>query len=876
MNRKRTRIALAAAVCLLACIVGSIAWAASKGKGEAGAEVDIQRFTWNWMNEQPANYYDQAGGVIDEALKGALADVEEVVFAVRANGRDWHWYANFGYNSRNANSYYYGGHGGKLCSLNLRSGQVRTIFEDLEGDVRDPAVHYDGKTILFAYRPGGTHQFHLYTIQADGTGLTQITDGAYDDFEPCWLPDGGIMFVSSRCMRWVPCWYSQVAIMYRCQADGSDLKPVSFGVENENTPWVMPDGRVLYTRWEYVDRGQSQYHGLWTIDPDGTGTMLFFDNSGRGMTLYIDAKPVPGTDKVVSIISPKHGRNEHRGRIGLISTSHGPDDEDAIGFLDRGYPDATADEKIRKKKAHLPENSWRDPYAVSDNCFLAATQRSIAVLDGQGDYELAYTLPESDNKDWRIHEPRPLRPRPREPVIPHVADPGDGMATMTLMDVTEGRGMEGVEKGTVTSLLVMEELPRPMSVCAYADVLSSGPNYVLHRVLGSVPVEPDGSAHFRVPAGRPLFFFAQDANGQTVKVMHSYVSAMPGEVIGCVGCHEPRTQSPRTFYGASAVAALRRPASEIAPERGMPQILDYVRDIQPIWDKHCISCHNDEQYAGQLNLKSDLGPCYSTSYTELKRVRRSEERRRYRLVDLKGGEDNAPYSSGSGGSLLMDVLLKGDHHGVTLEKNTIRRIQVWIDSGTFFAGSYGDIGSASRDLRMKIEDEKVAEALTRRCASCHGSRTRRGKTTFWIEGEMRKSSWYFNVPRPERSMLLLAPLARKAGGLEICKEKRNVDVHPPIFTTTDDPDYKVLLGLCERVSEEFGQPRWYQQNFQPKDYLVREMKRFGALDESYSPGSDVYRPWLTDLRYFQRIYEHGPGPNDAHDINPDVWRKQDE
>ncbi len=837
------RRSLCAALAALTALV-LITSADAAHKKDRPTTAETREYNWNWQKDIEAAWYGPTEGVLEEALAGALADVEEVIFAARANGRDWHWYANFGYNIYGENRIYFGGEGTRLCALNLRTGEVRTILDDPVGDVRDPTVSYDGRTILFSYRRGESHQFHLYTVRADGSELTQLTEGKYDDIEPCWLPDGGIMFCSSRCMRWVPCWYSQVAIMYRCEADGSDLHPVSFGVENENTPWPMQDGRVAYTRWEYVDRSQTAYHGLWSINPDGTRPALLYDNLGTS-NLYIDAKPIPGADKMVTIISPAHGRNEHRGRIGILDPAYGPEDTDAVRWLDRGYPG-----EAPKKKGHVPEETWRDPYAVSEDCFLAATLDRLAVMNGEGDYEIIYELPGDLNPKWNLHEPRPLVARPREQVMPRMTDPEQKTATMVLSDIYEGRDMEGIERGQIKSLLVMEELPRPASVCAYADAISSGPNYVLHRILGTVPVEPDGSAHFKVPAGRPIFFVAQDGKGLSAKFMASYISAMPGEQSSCVGCHERRTRTPETGYGGLTVAGVEEPPDEIQPVEGVPEIMDYLRDIQPIWDAKCVRCHSYEKYAGNVILEGDLGPAYCQSYTEIKRRRPGN----YRLGGCNPGSAPEPYSVGSGKSLLVKKLMEG-HKDVELSGREMRLIKLWLDSGTPFAGSYAAIGSANRDKKIKL-DSGTKRVVKDRCAQCH-------KGAWWekpgfLEGEIRNAGRRFNMTRPEKSMVLLAPLAKSAGGLGLCEAEE------PVFESKEDPAYRLLLDFVHKVQKQYGPPRWFQDGFKPRDFYVREMKRFGALDEDFDPSEDKLDPYATDRRYFRNIYREGPGPVDFH------------
>ena len=226
---------------------------------------------------------------------GPMHGVSKIVFAVRPEGVDGHWYANFGYYADDENRLPYPFEGGKLCVYDIDTKEVRTLLDDPAGAVRDPQLNYDASKILFSYRKAGSTHYHLYDIGVDGTGMKQLTDGDCDDIEPTYIADGSIIFVSSRAKRWVQCWLTPVAILYGCDADGGDIRQLSANVEHDNTPWPLPNGQILYTRWEYVDRSQVDFHHLWTMNPDGTRQMVFFGNMNPG-TVFIDAKPIPGSE----------------------------------------------------------------------------------------------------------------------------------------------------------------------------------------------------------------------------------------------------------------------------------------------------------------------------------------------------------------------------------------------------------------------------------------------------------------------------------------------------------------------------------------------------------------------------------------------------
>lgn len=524
-----------------------------------------------------------------------LAKSRKIVFAVREDGKNGHWYANFGHWSVRPDVKMYGKHG-KLCVLDVRDGSVTTLLDDAEGGVRDPCVHYDGDTILFSYRPGGTEHYHLYEIRANGTGLRQLTDGPYDDIEATYLPDWRIMFCSSRCKRWVPCHWVEVATLHTCDRDGSNMQLISANPDQENSPWPLPDGRIIYTRWEYVDRSVSLFHHLWTTNPDGTNQMVYFGNMHPG-NVFIDAKPIPGTDQVVFANNPGHGQREHAGRICIVDPQQGPDAQDQIRTISR-------------------DADYRDPWPVGRVGFLAGRGDRIVIMDYQGRERTLYQLP-PDTPGFAVccQEPRPLAPRARERVIPSRVDPTQATGRVVLTDIYRGRNMAGVQRGDIAKLLV---LPKSLNASYGPEPITSRLTYNLERILGTVPVEEDGSAYAALPARRTLFFVALDRDDRPVKRMNSYLTVQPGEVLGCVGCHEHRVEAPRDTQ-RHTLSALQRPVSTIEPIPDIPDVIDFPRDIQPVLDRHCVACHDytpsprGGPRSGGVVLCGDRGPLYSHS-----------------------------------------------------------------------------------------------------------------------------------------------------------------------------------------------------------------------------------------------------------------------
>ncbi|MBL7153219.1 MAG: PD40 domain-containing protein, partial [Phycisphaerae bacterium] len=781
--------------------------------------------------------------LLDRFLAGPMADVERIVFAARQGGAGSHWYENFGYYAQDASRKVYRAMG-QLCSLNIRTGRLRILLDDKEGSVRDPQVHYDGRRILFSYRKAGSDYFNLYEINSDGSALKQLTRGPYDDIEPTYLSDGSIMFCSSRCKRWVNCWYSQVAVLYRCDGDGSNISAISANIEHDNTPWPLPDGRVLYQRWEYVDRSRVAFQHLWTCNPDGTGQMVFYGNMHPD-TLMIDAKPIPNTDnKVVAIFSPGHGKAEHTGAVTIITPKSGPDD---LGSA----------RKLNEK----PE--YRDPWAFSQDCFLVAKGPSLLVMNARGQTEEIFRLaPALVRAKVHVHEPRPLIKRKPERIIPsRIASTGD-TGKLILTNVRHGRRMEGVKPGEITKLLVIETLPKPVNFTGKMPPISFGGTFTLVRILGTVPVESDGSAYMELPAKRPLFFVALDKNDNSVKRMHSFLTVMPGETTSCLGCHEQRTRAPMNI-GDKSIAALKRPAQRITPIPGIPEVFDYPRDIQPILDKHCLKCHDYDKRSGRVILTGDRGPIYSHSYYTLtvrnQQVIDGRDRKRTNL---------APRSVGTSASRLMKKI-NGSHHDVKLSAREQNMIRYWIEAGVPYPGTYAALGTGmiggfpksqlDTSDRAWPESKPAAEAIRRRCLSCHDKSL---PIPRYISDNLDlilsnpsfddircKMSRHimFNLTRPEKSLILLAPLSRSAGGYALCRTRDKDQSKPAtVFADANDPDYQKILAMCTAGRDHLEKiKRFDMPGFRPIDQYVREMQRFGIITDNAAP-IDVYR---TDRAY---------------------------
>lgn len=783
--------------------------------------------------------------------------VEDIIFVQRDRYEDPHWYANIGYFCDDENDPAYTT-GAQLCKLNLKTGGITILLETEQGCIRDPKVHYDAEKILFAWRRRGFSNYNLYEINVDGTNIRQITSGPYDDYEPEYLPDGGIVFVSTRAKRWVGCWKTQVGNIHRCNGDGTGIEMLSSNIEHDNTPSVLPNGKILYMRWEYVDRSQVEYHHLWTMNPDGTNQEVYYGNE-VSWGVFLSCRPVPDDDRVLGIYSPGHGRNDHYGRLAFFTNQYGPDDPRGLEKIELGQ--------------------FADPWVFSADTILAAEEyRSrLAVIKRSNPNEKheAHALYEIKNngKRWITQSPRPIMKRPREQVVVKRDDPSCATGTHIMVDVYKSQNLEGIQRGDIKKLLIIETLPKPVNFSGGPDTLSWLGSFNLERILGTVPVEPDGSAYFELPADRPVFYVALDKDDLSCRRMQSFTSVRPGETLSCIGCHNSRRHSHTNLGDARRIMALQREPSKITPIPGVHDVPDFMRDVQPVLDKYCIECHNTRDRKGRLSLEGDMGPTYSIPYYSL--AMHSQ------IGDGRNGLGNQPPRSlGSSASPLLRKL-EGGHHNRKASREDWLKVWAWTEAAAPFCGTYGGLrNQKEQNTKIGVFLNQATMVLNKRCITCHqldgkGPHPRLGTQYDWkARKELLKLQGYptgnhermvikddpgryfaldvlFNATRPNQSAVLLAPLAKEAGGWGTC---------PDVFASKRDPDYQQMARAARNWQTQWQKSGVFGSlSFQVNRQYLREMVRFGVLPK----GTPLNRidPYETDQKYW-RMFHHQPTVED--------------
>jgi hypothetical protein len=643
--------------------------------------------------------------------------------------------------------------GGALKILDAATGLARTLVPLPKGVARDPEIDFDGKKIIFSMRKDPADSYHLYEIdcgmgvspmrdpgdppvsslspdvsssekqkqQQDRAGtalehmgkmpmphLKQLTFAKdVDDLDPFYLPDGCIGFSSTREPKYCMCNRHIMANLYRMEADGANICQIGKSTLFEGHGSLTPDGRILYDRWEYVDRNFGDAQGLWTADPDGTNHALYWKNNTPSPGAAIDARFIPGTDRVVCTFSACHDRPW--GAIAIVDRSRGIDGRPPVirtwppeamkivwspGVSGLGY-DSTSG--LRPK--------YENPYPLSDKYFLCSR------MTGRGE-EMAIFLLDVFGNEILLHaeapgcfSPMPLCPRPRPPVIPTRRNFEGKDGLFYVQDVYQGTHMAGVKPGAVKYLRVVETPEKRFWTSpAWYGGGTEAPGMNWHDfnnkvILGTVPVEADGSAYFAVPSEHFVYFQLLDENHRMIQSMRSGTMVQSGELGGCVGCHDDRRQAPPTAGAVSM--AMRRPPSRLDGWHGPAREFSYLRDVQPVFDKNCLACHDyNKPGADKLILAGDREPCFNTSYCQL------WARGYIRVVGAGPAETQQAYSWGAGASKIVQVLDQG-HHGVKLDPESLDRLATWIDINAPYYPSYATNFPGNFAGRSPLDDAQT-------------------------------------------------------------------------------------------------------------------------------------------------------------------------
>ncbi len=672
------------------------------------------------------------------ALSNPLLNFDSVLITKRQPGQYSHMSdQNYGWWSRPGGGIYI------LDGLKSAEPTPRCLTGGFEpGSFLGPALSYDGRKVLFAWckyypRVAGLKDkadkanipedafYHVYEMNADGSGVRRLTHGKYDDFDARYLPEGKIVFLSTRRGQFFQCGKSSamatlsadlpdsyvrcgggksrpvaVYTLHVMDQDGADMRAISAFENFEWNPAVANDGRILFARWDYVDRHNNAFMSLWATNPDGTNPQAIYGNFTRSPHAVFEAKSIPNSNKIIFTAAAHHSITG--GSLVLLDPDVGQDGSSPLTRLtpEVCFPEADG----------WPKNYYATPWPLSETYYLTSwspvplrhegganvgAATGVYLFDAFGNLVLIHR-----DKDISTTSPIPLRPRPIPPILtslsgretPDGASQG-GHGRMLLVDVYQG--LTGIRRGTVKRL-------RIIGVPAKVQPEMNQPSIGLTAedpgkcVLGTVPVESDGSAYFHIPGGVNVFFQALDSQGRAVQTMRTVTYVQPGQTLSCIGCHEPRSAAP----SGRPIAAAREPSKiTLGPDGSWP--VQFDRLVQPVLDKHCVRCHKP---GGEAKAIAKLDLTAQKSYASLLKHSglANAVQSRY-LAGRSGVNDCVAMSSPLPGMFLSDK----PHSDVRLSPEEMDRLVTWLDTYAQRLGSF----SVAQERQLQLLRKQWSDIL---------------------------------------------------------------------------------------------------------------------------------------------------------------------
>jgi hypothetical protein len=604
--------------------------------------------------------------------------------------------------------------GGRLLILDglHPGGQIRKLAPKKPGSFWRPDISFDGKKVLFCYKAHDEKSFHLYEIKIDATDCKQLTFGDYDDLDPIYLPDGHIIFSSTRANTYIRCMpYTYCYVLARCDSDGKNIYLISRNNETDWLPTLLNDGRIIYSRWEYHDKALWRIQSLWAVNQDGTGTAAFWGNQSVWPDHLAEARPIPGSSRVMFTGLAHH--DWFAGSIGILDQRKGFNFPQGLTKVtaDTPWPECgkppSDPHEADDYHASGRYTAYKSPYPLSEEDFLVSARRGgkfrLYLMDVYGNRELIY---EGAHNVWYA---LPVRPRKRPTTqADRVAWPGTGQnrrpvqpGVLFSSDIYEG--VPDLPRGMAKYLRVIQMDTRTYSSWT-RDARFSGPAVSLiqddgvKRILGTVPIESDGSVHFKAPAGQTLHFQILDEHYRALQTMRSFSGVMPGEHRGCVGCHEMHSTAP--LNNRTGIALQHDPVDLTPPPWGTRSI-SYERLVQPVLDQHCGKCH---QGNGEGRQKLDLtlrpgfkffkepyvtlvgGAQFSGASSRKAGIAGAIMAENFKQSDPKSYVTFRPMQHLSYTSKLIEIAMSGEHHDVKVDPVGLRKLIGWVDTNCPYRG----------------------------------------------------------------------------------------------------------------------------------------------------------------------------------------------
>ncbi len=683
-------------------------------------------------------YFQAHRAIREMAFTNPLLDFDTILFVKRAPGTLPHMSDQYyGWWSRPGGGIYL------LENFKSDKPRLRCLTKSWPaGSFLRPELSYDGTKILFAYCRYYPHVagmekvdknklpedafYHIFEMNIDGTYIRELTYGRYDDFDARYLPvetrhpaesNYDIVFLSTRKGQFVQCTkvssastnHATMPDSYvRCGGDnkrpcavftlhamdsnGKNLRPVSAFENFEWTPSIAHDGNIIYARWDYIDRFNGHFMSLWSTNQHGSNPQLVYGNFTEKPQCIFEARSIPNSQKLIFTAAAHH--SIMGGALALLDRTRGTEGTNPITRLtpDVCFPEAEG----------WPTSYYANPYPLSEQVYLVAwsdrplpphhgsnqvkddrnpvNALGLYLYDSFGNLELLYRDPEISSM-----YPIPVRSRQKPSIHPDIVDwEGIQEGRFIVLDVYKGLLQKSQQSSTIKhdSIKKLRIIGVPPKIQPHMNT----PNLGVSKedpgkfVLGTVPVEKDGSAYFRVPSGIPVFFQALDEKGLAVQTMRSLTYVQPGQTLSCIGCHESRELVPQTK--AQPLAVQREP-SKITPGPTGSWPLRFDRLVQPVLDKSCVSCHNPES-PNQIAAIFDLSP--SMSYENLLSFA-DKDLEKLAFEKNRSIIGQCPASR----SKLLKALANGKgHEDLQLTDDDFNRLVTWMDVYAQRLGSFSE------------------------------------------------------------------------------------------------------------------------------------------------------------------------------------------
>ena len=600
------------------------------------------------------------------------------------------------------------GGNGAIGTMSLE-GEFQPLTESkfFMGDLN---LHFDADKALFS-SIAKNNTWQVFELSIKDKSIRQVSSSKHADihnFDACYLPNGKIIYASTSGFQGVPCigGSGDIANLHVMNNDGTGIRRLAFDQESNWNPYLMENGRVMYLRWDYTDLSHFWSRVLFTMNPDGTDQRAHYGSNSWWPNSLFYAKSVPGHPSCFTAVASGHHGSKRSGQLVLFDVARGRTEGRGVLQAIPGY----GKEFKSVVTDHYFGGSWPKflhPFPLNRDLHIAAARFSgrdrfsVCLVDSFDNI-----LPLKRSASHHYLEPIPLRKRTRPPVIPERIDLKAKDATVVLSDVYFGPGLAGVPRGAVKKLRVFkyEFSPRGFGGHAHAGIQSG---WDIKVILGTVNVEKDGSAMFAVPCNTPLALQPLDADGKALALMRSWMTAMPGEVLSCIGCHESQNDAPPS----KVALASRKGRQTIKPWYGPIRGFSFLREVQPVLDKYCAGCH-DGKKKDRINLAdARLGRFGDGNFMQNAMPRSYFELQMF--VRRPGPEGNlhllTPLNYHADTSELIQMLSKG-HHNVKLDAEAWDRLITWIDLNAQAQGSYGEMRMSSRsrkamDRRAEIYKE---------------------------------------------------------------------------------------------------------------------------------------------------------------------------